>query len=104
MAPAAAQVWGTVPEGVAAATLQLDGGGGATGGDAVNVSVVVDVATRTWSAVLPPQPAGYNRSLTVSAAGKGSVTTTVHFGHVILCSGQSNMGMDVGYGAPDTIP
>ena len=51
----------------------------------------------TWSARLPPMPKGKGQILQVESGGQRDVVT-VSFGIVILCSGQSNMGMNVGPG------
>ena len=51
----------------------------------------------TWQAVLPPVPPGYNKTLTFVPTAKGAnYSMLVSYGRVILCSGQSNMGMKVG--------
>lgn len=48
-----------------------------------------------WIAYLPSQIAAFNKTI-VAHDASGFVQITVSFGDVILCSGQSNMGMDVG--------
>lgn len=51
---------------------------------------------QTWRATLPPQPKGFGLNLSVASGGCGEdchVTIPVAFGVVIMCSGQSNMGM-----------
>lgn len=59
----------------------------------------------SWIAYLPPQPPTYRRQLAVQLVGEDTkITEVVHFGQVVLCSGQSNMGMTVGFGAPHTAP
>lgn len=52
-------------------------------------------ASGIWLLYMPPQPAGYGYKLTVSDS-KDKVSVSVSFGEVILCAGQSNMGMQVG--------
>ncbi len=98
------RVWGFAAPGDTSVSILLDG---------VHVVSHVPIVTQpsksggasanhTWMAVLPPQTKGYRRELMVVAAPSGSnASTRVSFGHVILCSGQSNMGMAVGYGPPD---
>jgi hypothetical protein len=97
-------VWGQTPPGAAASPplrVLLDG---------VDVAAAaVDAGTGRWSATLPPQPPAFNQTLTVVAAAdndnaSATASVRVHFGEVVLCSGQSNAGMKVGYGAPHTIP
>ena len=72
------------------------------GGPSVSVSLdgeVVAVATRgvwlgqdTWFAKLPPQPAGFNaRTLTATAADESVSLSSVIFGDVFVCAGQSNL-------------
>eukprot|EP00756_Hemistasia_phaeocysticola_P014060 Hpha_TRINITY_DN15321_c0_g1::TRINITY_DN15321_c0_g1_i1::g.89631::m.89631/K05970/SIAE; sialate O-acetylesterase len=56
----------------------------------------------TWITYLPPQRARYNATLVVESDGGAKATSTLAFGVVVLCSGQSNMGMAVGYRAPHT--
>ena len=95
-------VWGRVAAGAAMPSmlrLLLDGVAAA--------DALVDTASGRWHATLPPQAPAFNRTLTVTVAGaspSASASARVHFGEVVLCSGQSNMGMKVGYGAPHTIP
>ena len=89
-------VYGNVPAGTKNVRLQLDGT------DLGEASI--DAPSRRWNATLPPQSASMNRTLTVTAAQNMSARVRVHFGTVVLCSGQSNMGMKVGYGAPATVP
>lgn len=82
-------VWGTA-EANANVTVILDNpahGGGAT------IITTAD-ANGNWSAKIPPQPAGYGHQLLISS--NGYFKTMVNFGLVVLCSGQSNMGMPVG--------
>ena len=91
MGPAMAAVWGwNAPN--TAITLTLDGAvvarAAPTGGRDGNF---------TWRAMLPPQPQGYSRVLQVTSGGQ-TASVNVSFGVVILCSGQSNMGMAVGPG------
>lgn len=51
----------------------------------------------TWSARLPPMPESKDHILQVESGGQKDAVP-VSFGIVILCSGQSNMGMNVGPG------
>ena len=62
---------------------------------------VVDASGR-WELVIPPQPTSWARTLAVSdgSAADSSVSTVVKFGAVVLCSGQSNMGMPVAHWNP----
>lgn len=48
-----------------------------------------------WYTHLPPQKAGWNRTLQVKDSN-GEATVSVMFGETILCVGQSNMAMHVG--------
>jgi hypothetical protein len=96
---AEAQVWGEAPPGVENVSVFLNGQRAAT--SPVNHSAAP--LDRAWSVRLPPQKAQYNVEMSVSS-GSSNATVLVHFGQVILCSGQSNMGMTVGYGPPHTIP
>ena len=75
-------VWGSAAAPHQDVSVSLDGTIVATG---------VAKADGSWAATLPPQPAAYNRTLSV--AGSAS---TISFGVVLLCSGQSNMAMGVG--------
>ena len=87
-------VWGTAAPGQ---SVKVSLGG--------NVVRAVTNSSGIWLVHLPPQPAQYNVSLSVSlqtashpvvSAATESVQTVVSFGEVILCAGQSNMGMQVG--------
>eukprot|EP00664_Eupelagonemidae_sp_cell27_P000380 gene380-6370_t len=78
------EVWGTGAEGEV--TLSIDGAAVATASAGAGGS---------WTAELPAQPAGFKRTLTATDAGGSSTAATVSFGVVVLCSGQSNMGMPV---------
>jgi hypothetical protein len=56
-----------------------------------------------WLALLPPHPETYNVTLSASLAGgelvvsdAAAAAVVVSFGEVLLCVGQSNMGMQVG--------
>jgi hypothetical protein len=81
-------VWGLSSE--ESVSLRLDAGLDT----AVSLNGPVN-ASGVWMLWLPPQPAAYNRSLTVTDAS-GQSTVVVSFGEAILCVGQSNMGMQVG--------
>lgn len=81
----AAPVWGSAPAGTKVRVF-LDG---------KEAAAAVSNSSGVWLAHLPQQPAGYNRTLTAKSAA-GSAQTTVSFGEVVLCVGQSNMGMQVG--------
>jgi hypothetical protein len=70
-------VWGTHATGDTV-TVKLDGG----------KAIRATVNGGNWSATLPPQKTGFNRTL-VATDGVHTDTATVSFGHVILCSGQS---------------
>lgn len=80
-------VWGTAPA-QTKLTLSLDG---------KRVASALTNSSGIWMAYIPPQSAGYNRTMTVGAVDTAlSATTVVSFGETILCVGQSNMGMQVG--------
>lgn len=87
MAPARPAVWGRASG--HEVILTLDG----TPHPATRVPVGSD---GRWSATLPPQVPSYNRTMEVSDGLRASVGVIVSFGHVVLCSGQSNMAMAVG--------
>jgi hypothetical protein len=54
-----------------------------------------------WEVTVPPQPSSWGRTLAVSdGSAMDPVTTVVKVGAVILCSGQSNMGMPVAHWDP----
>ena len=97
-------VWGRAPAGAGAPTtlrVLLDG--------IAVTDALVDASSGRWHATLSPQAPAFNRTLTVTGGAASTISTSsvsvrVHFGEVVLCSGQSNMGMKVGYGAPHTIP
>ena len=60
---------------------------------------------RAWIASLPPQPKSGSPRTLIASNGKGTnVSIEVRFGVVVLCSGQSNMGMSVGYYGPHMLP
>eukprot|EP01048_Picozoa_sp_COSAG05_P019321 COSAG05_NODE_2996_length_2424_cov_2.078280_2_plen_574_part_00 len=75
-------------------SLSLSAGGRASQGSAVSLTGPVN-ASGVWMLFLPPQPGGYNRTLTVTDVS-GSTSVTVSFGEAVLCVGQSNMGMQIG--------
>eukprot|EP01043_Picozoa_sp_COSAG02_P070706 COSAG02_NODE_12630_length_1517_cov_1.833568_2_plen_176_part_00 len=51
-----------------------------------------------WEVKLPPQPSSWARTLAVSdGSAMDPVSTVVKVGAVVLCSGQSNMGMPVAH-------
>ena len=92
-------VWGTAAVGAAVSVRR---------GDETAVSAVTN-SSGIWLLLLPPHPAQFNVTLTASlgtsltggavrntARGATSVSVTVSFGEVLLCVGQSNMGMQVG--------
>jgi len=58
-----------------------------------------------WQAMLPPMPAGFGHTVNVTSATHNATSrssynasTGIHFGTVLLCSGQSNMVLSVGPG------
>lgn len=55
-------------------------------------------AAGEWFVKIAPQPSRYNATLVVRASAENtrSASAVVSFGEVVLCSGQSNMGMSVG--------
>ena len=83
--------------------------GQATPGETVMVTLAGrSVATRAdrngrFEASLPPLPAGGPYDLTIAAASGASVLHDILIGDVFLCSGQSNMELQVGQ-AQDLIP
>ena len=62
-------------------TVSLSGGGGSSVSGPVNASGV-------WLVHFPPQPAAWNRTLTVKDASGASLSVIVSFGEAILCVGQ----------------
>lgn len=67
-------------------------------GAVFDAHVKVD-ANGTWIVKTKPMPAGGPYSITVASAGDASLTiTNVLFGDVWICSGQSNMEMNYGWG------
>merc|ERR1719461_772683 len=48
-----------------------------------------------WKAFIGPNAAAYNRTLTLADIS-GNASVTISFGEVVICAGQSNMGMQVG--------
>lgn len=64
------------------------------GGKAVQAEIPVN-ASGIWLTYLPPQAAGYGYNMEVSDS-QDKTTVGISFGEVILCAGQSNMGMQVG--------
>eukprot|EP01043_Picozoa_sp_COSAG02_P030850 COSAG02_NODE_1989_length_10174_cov_12.502134_7_plen_332_part_00 len=89
---AVVSVWGLSSE--TSVSLRLAAGVGTSEGTAESLDGPVNTSG-VWMLWLPPQPAAYNRSLTVIDAS-GQSTVVVSFGEAILCVGQSNMGMQVG--------
>jgi len=77
-----ARVWGTAAPGATVA-LTLDGAAAAT-------APAADAAGR-WEAALPPTPPAWRAAALAATDGAATVLTSVRFGHVVLCSGQSNM-------------
>ena len=89
MAPAHPAVWGRASS--SEVTLSLEG----SAYPAARVPVGID---GRWTATLPPQAPSYNRTMEVSDGNlhAPTIAVLVSFGHVLLCSGQSNMAMAVG--------
>lgn len=54
-----------------------------------------------WSVALPPQAPSFSSTITVSVSTFTS-TLDVAFGNVLMCGGQSNMGLAVGTGPFDS--
>ena len=80
--------------------------GAAAAGSEVSVTLDSQPALRTfadpltgqWQVRLPPQPADLlDHRLVVGGDGQQLVLERVHFGDVLLCSGQSNMGVPVAF-------
>ena len=78
-----AQVWGAAPPGAETVSVFLNGKLAAT--SPVNHSAAP--LDRAWSVRLPPQKAQYDVEMSVSS-GSSNATVLVHFGQVVLCSGQ----------------
>ena len=83
-------VWGTSSSGAGTA-VQLSIGG-------THVASSTVATNGTWSTRLPPQRVSWAVTL-VASDGTRTASVTVKFGQVVMCSGQSNMGMPV-YLAP----
>ena len=62
--------------------MSLSGGGGGP-----SISGPVN-ASGVWLVHFPPQPAAWNRTLTVKDASGASLSVVVSFGEAILCVGQ----------------
>jgi len=78
-------VWGTAPEGTQV-DIVFDGA----------VQTVLADGTNAWSTQFSAKPAGGPYELTIkSAQGDTQTITDILLGDVFLCSGQSNMGMEV---------
>ncbi|MFL6620460.1 MAG: sialate O-acetylesterase [Povalibacter sp.] len=79
--------------------------GDAAAGENVTITLAGQTAVATadsqghWSANLPAMTAGGPYTLEARAGGKQQVANDVLIGDVFLCSGQSNMGMQVSYAA-----
>jgi len=63
--------------------------------DEKKIATVPVSASGQWKVYLEANAAAYNRTLTV-ADTSGNVSVIVSFGEVLICAGQSNMGMQVG--------
>jgi hypothetical protein len=82
-------VWGTSEDNKVQLQLRLPEG-------AASLERTIPVnASGIWLTYLPPQAAGYGYEMEVSDSAD-DVTVGISFGEVILCAGQSNMGMQVG--------
>ncbi|KAF4532326.1 hypothetical protein B566_EDAN003629 [Ephemera danica] len=89
MEPKSAHIWGWgEPGSQVTVTLDLQ-----------QISVSISNAEGKWSARLPPQPAGGPRTLGFEYEPQSGLTETlnlaVYFGDVWVCSGQSNMEMQL---------
>jgi sialate O-acetylesterase len=92
MAPSSAAVFGTVALHTKNVTITVTDGAGAT------YSVAAVVHDGLWKALLRPAPAGGNYSITAIANGTLTVTlSSVAFGDVWYCGGQSNMALPLLY-------
>ena len=94
-APKQAMVWGFCDPGTASVGVSLDGGA------AVSAVIGPDQATgalTTWRAKLPATAAGFsNHSITATSSSGLTVNiSSVLFGGVWICSGQSNMEYPIG--------
>lgn len=78
-------IWGNCTSPGATVTLRLAG---------VTVATTVVAQDGKWTTQIPPQPTQWNVQLHATVLGGASTITTVHFGMVILCSGQSNSKLD----------
>eukprot|EP01044_Picomonas_judraskeda_P004478 COSAG03_NODE_394_length_8267_cov_48.943315_5_plen_355_part_00 len=88
--PAAAAVYGFAGAGATSVAVKLDGV--AADGSAVHLAPKATLlGDGTWKALLPPQPAGGNFSISATDAGGTAVISDLTFGDVWYCSGQSNM-------------
>ena len=87
--PAQARVWGAATAGsVVSVTLDSQ----------KTLRTFADPLTGLWRVALPPQAGDVlNHTLVVAGDGEKIVLDFVHFGDVLLCSGQSNMGVSVGF-------
>lgn len=79
-------VWGTATPAAKEVTLTLSG---------TDIATAKVASDGRWETHLPAQKAAHMLILRASA-GSASISTTVSFGEVIVCAGQSNMGMQVG--------
>lgn len=82
-------VWGTATAGTAVSVRR---------GDEPAIHTIAN-SSGIWLLLLPPHPAQYNITLTATLAGApaaANAAVSVSFGEVVLCVGQSNMGMQVG--------
>ncbi|CAK9076056.1 Sialate O-acetylesterase (H-Lse) (Sialic acid-specific 9-O-acetylesterase) [Durusdinium trenchii] len=86
--PAKAAIFGEVNDtSVSTVTVELSAGSKKV------ASVEANVLGGTWKALLPPQAAGGQWSITARAGTKSVEMNSVTFGDVWYCSGQSNMAL-----------
>lgn len=93
--PMAANIWGWAAPGTNV-SVSIHFGGRIVGvGKAASIFSITD-GEGLWSVDIPPQRAGSGYAIHVSDGSKNIELEDVAFGDVYLCSGQSNMQMDVG--------
>ena len=73
--------------------------------DGASVATSIVSNNGTWSVQLPATDASFNHTITVSDGNRTVTLSNVAFGDVYLCSGQSNMQINLNYsfGGPEAI-
>ena len=92
-APRSSRLFGQAPPGTVVSVTLAPAPGHM--GDTATATAAAD---GTWVAALPPRPASRGRSISVvsSADGASVNLSDVAFGDVFICTGQSNMAVEVG--------